>query len=67
MPLYDFLEVLYEETKIEIQIDYDPVYIGTVEDVPAHRFMNSFVAEAYIGLNGNTLVISIYNQRNNKK
>lgn len=67
MPLIDFLGVLYEETPIEIQIDYEPVYTGTVEDVPTHKFMSSRVSEAYISLDGNTLIISLFGQRNVKK
>lgn len=67
MLLIDFLRVLYEETPIEICIDYEPAYTGTVENVPTERFNSSRVIEAYISLDGNTLVISIAGQRNVKK
>lgn len=67
MPLIDFLGVLYEETPIEIHIDYEPIYVGTVENMPYDKFQSSRINEAYISLDGNTLIISICGQRNVKK
>lgn len=68
MPLSDFLRVLYEETQVEICVDFDPLYTGTVEDVPLEKFASSRVIEAYISLDGKSLVISVNRQRNfNKK
>lgn len=67
MLLCDFLSVLYEETPVEIHIDYDPVYIGTANSVPVDKFSNSRVKEAYIELDGKILIISIFGQRNVKK
>lgn len=67
MLLIDLLSVLYEETSIEICIDYEPVYIGTVEGVPKEKFVASIVKEVYIELGGSKLIISVFGQRNVKK
>lgn len=67
MPLIDFISVLYEETPIEVCLDYEPVYVGTVEGLPTERFLESRVKEAYISLSGDTLIIAIAGQRNVKK
>lgn len=67
MPLIDLIGILYPETKVEICVDYDPLYTGLAEDVPLERFRSSRVEEVYISIDGNTLVISVYGQRNVKK
>ena len=59
MLLIDFLSVLYEETLIEICIDYNPVFTGIVEDVPLQRFKDSKILEAFISFDGDKLIISI--------
>lgn len=63
MLLLDFLGVLYEETPIEICIDFEPQYKGLVMDVPSEAFRNSRVLEAYISVDDKTLVVSITNRR----
>ena len=67
MTVYELTDVLYEETPVEICIDYDPVFVGTAGDAHFCKYLNRKVEEVYVDIDGTKLIIAINHVRNIKK
>lgn len=64
MTVYELTGILYNETPVEIWLDYDPIFAGTAEDAHVCKYLNRKIDEVYIDIDGTKLIISIDHVRN---
>lgn len=67
MTVGELAKVLYQETPVEVCVDFDPVFKGTAETAQFCRYLNRNVEEVYISLDGVTLVVEIDGKRRPRK
>ena len=67
MKVSELAEVLYEETPVEICVDFEPVFTGQAIDAKTSKYAFRNVKEVYISLSGTTLVVSVDNIRTSYK
>ena len=67
MLLIDLLDVMYEDTRVEVQHSFEPVFIGTAKEAKVTKFYNCRVVEVYINFDGSAVVISITNKPRKKR
>ena len=67
MKVSELAEVLYEETPVEICVDFEPVFTGRAIDAKTSKYAFRSIQEVYISLNGTTLVVSVDNIRTSYK
>lgn len=68
MILIDLLKVLYEETVVDISIDFSSVFTGEAIAAQDCPYINCPVLEVYVDIDDKTLVISVRDtRRKNKK
>lgn len=65
--VHEWLKPVYEDTPVEIYVDFEPVFIGTAEDARSCRFLYRQVEEVYISIDGTKLIVSVTQERNSKK
>lgn len=66
MLVEDLGKVLYGETKVELEYDYNCYFTGTASMLKDCVFSGRVIREIYIGIDGKTLVIVIGGIRKNK-
>ena len=67
MLLSEWAAYLWPETKVEICINFDPVFTGLAEDAAKSRFALHEMEESYISIDGSHLVISVQNKKFKKE
>lgn len=67
MLLIDWVKPLYGETLVEIYVDYEVAFFGKAEEAAKSKFVNRRVKEVYISFDGTCLIISVEQERVNKK
>lgn len=67
MLLSEWAAYLWPETKVEVCINFDPVFTGLAEEAVKSRFGSHEVEESYISVDGDHLVISIHNKKFKKE
>lgn len=59
MTVEELAGVLYEETKVEVSLNYDLVFTGVAEEAKNCKYKEKSVKEVYITPDGSTLIIEI--------
>lgn len=67
MLISDWVSCLWPETTVEVHIDYNPVLTGTAEEVGRSKYKSHKVEEAYISIDGDRIIISIFAKARNRR